>query len=198
MSEHSHFPLHSVALIVGLIALACLVGLLLSWKMPDSPARRWLFLLGIAVLPGLALFLGANTAIEEAKKPSFCASCHVMHPFTNNLIDPDSTTLASVHYQNRYILNNQCYTCHTDYTIFGPMKAKLAGVRHVWKDATGRYTTPIRLVSSYDFGNCLHCHGESRIFKQQHEDELLQLLDTQEAACLDCHGPAHPDQEEVP
>ena len=43
---------------------------------------------------GAGLGLGATTVMEDAKRPNFCGSCHVMHPFVNDLKDPASTTLA--------------------------------------------------------------------------------------------------------
>ncbi len=175
------------AFAVGVLALGFLLAMLAFWRMPDSPARHWLLLFGIAVFPGLAIVLGTGAAMEEAKQPTFCGSCHVMGPFIRDLQDPESSTLAAIHYQNRYIREHQCYTCHTDYDYFGPVRSKLAGLRHLWKYETGRYTTPIRLVGTYRSANCLHCHGEGKRYREQHED----IVDA-DTNCLDCHGPAHP------
>jgi nitrate/TMAO reductase-like tetraheme cytochrome c subunit len=186
------------ALAAGFVAAVFLSGLVLFWKLPDSPSRHWLLLFGIVVLPSLALFLGANAAMEEAKRPQFCGSCHVMDHFINDMRDPGSTTLAAVHYQNRFILENQCYTCHTGYTIFGPLKAKMAGIRHVWKYETDLYSRPIRLHDPFDFGTCLHCHGEARVFLEKHEEETRRMIHSREATCLDCHAPVHRAQEEAP
>jgi nitrate/TMAO reductase-like tetraheme cytochrome c subunit len=145
------------------------------------------------VLPALALLLGASAAIDDTKRPEFCGSCHVMVPFFNDMKNPESKTLAAIHYQNRYILEDQCYTCHTDYGFFGPMKAKLTGVRHLWNYETGHYTLPIRIRGPYRVANCLHCHGESRVFRDKHVD-LAADGDVAALACLDCHAPAHPEE----
>lgn len=184
---------HSLAFVLGSVALIFLLAMMFFWQMPDSPGRHWLLLFGIVVLPGLALLLGASTTIEDAKRPEFCGSCHVMQPFIDDLKNPESTTLAAVHYQNRYILEHQCYTCHTDYGFFGPLQAKLAGMRHLWHYETGHYTLPIRIAAPYRVQNCLHCHGESKRFRDRHTD-LLTQIDAGDVSCLDCHGPPHPQE----
>lgn len=182
----------AAALAICIVALLFLLAMIVFWRMPDSPRRHWLLLFGIVVFPGLTLLLGATMAVDASKRPEFCGSCHVMHPFINDLRNPESTTLASIHYQNRYILEDQCYTCHTDYGMFGPLQAKMAGVRHLWHYETGTYTLPIRIASPYRIANCLHCHGESKIFRDKHP-QLEEEIASGEAACLDCHGPAHPE-----
>jgi cytochrome c nitrite reductase small subunit len=187
--------MQSIALGLGAVALLFLVGMAAMWQMPDSPARHWLLLFGVVVLPGLALSLGTSTAIDDAKRPEFCGSCHVMRPFINDLRSPDSTTLAAVHYQNRFILEDQCYTCHTDYGFFGPVRAKLTGMRHLWNYETGRYTLPIRIRGPYRIANCLHCHGNSKVYQEKHEDVRAQIA-AGDAGCLDCHLPAHPEDRD--
>jgi nitrate/TMAO reductase-like tetraheme cytochrome c subunit len=184
---------HSIAFALGLAALLFLLGMLAVWDMPDSAGRHWVLLFGIVILPGLAILLGASTAVDDAKRPEFCGSCHVMHPFINDLRNADSKTLAAAHYQNRYILEDQCYTCHTDYGFFGPVRAKLTGVRHLWNYETGNYTLPIRIRSPYRIANCLHCHGESKVYREKHE-ELQAQLAAGDVGCLDCHAPAHPEE----
>jgi nitrate/TMAO reductase-like tetraheme cytochrome c subunit len=185
---------HAVAYGIGIVAVLFLLWILLSRRAPDSPGRHWLLLFAIVMLPGIALTLGANSAMEDAERPEFCGSCHLMQPWMHDLKDPNSTTLAAIHYQNRFILENQCYTCHTDYTMFGPVDAKLAGMRHLWHYATGTYAPPLHIRGSYHFANCLHCHGEAKNFREKHEAVLPQV-ETGDINCLDCHAPVHPDQE---
>jgi len=180
------------AIAAGLVALAFIVVAVFLWDAPDSPRRHWVLLFAVALVPGLALALGVGSALEDMKRPEFCGSCHIMHPFIRDLRNPDSTTLAAVHYQNRYIREHQCYTCHTDYGIFGPVRAKLAGVRHLVNYETGNYTEPIRIREPYQNGNCLFCHGEGKRFRTAHEDSLA-VLESGDMRCLDCHGPAHPE-----
>jgi hypothetical protein len=65
---------------------------------------------------------------------------------------------------------------------------------HLFKYETGTYTTPIALYQPYDFGNCLHCHGESKRYREKHADALDALADGS-MSCTDCHDHIHPEQE---
>ena len=183
----------AIAFAAGFIALAFLLGAVFFADAPATPRRHWVLLFAVLLVPGLALALGFGMSLEYMKRPQFCGSCHVMHPFTNDLRDPESGTLAAVHYQNRYILEHQCYTCHTDYGLFGPMRAKLAGVRHLVNYTTGNYTEPIRIREPFRNANCLQCHGEAKVFRAAHTDALTELQ-SGEMSCLDCHRPAHPEE----
>lgn len=184
----------AIPLVAGAVALLFLLVVARSADAADSPRRHWLLLFGVVIVPGLALALGLGTALEDMKHPEFCGSCHVMRPFMDDLQNADSATLAAVHYQNRYIREDQCYTCHTDYGIFGPVQAKLAGVRHLWNYETGNYTLPIEIRGPYRDANCLHCHGEAKVFREKHADTMEELV-SGAMTCLDCHRPAHPARE---
>lgn len=183
---------HIGPFLLALLALVVLAAVVGAARAPESPRNHWLLLFGVVVFPGMTLLLGAERAMDDAKRPSFCGSCHVMQHWANDLVDPQSKTLAAVHYQNRYILEDQCYTCHSDYTMFGPLQAKLGGMRHLWYYATGTYKLPLKIREPYHIANCLHCHGEAKVFRDAHPD----IDDQIEAgmSCLDCHSPVHPDQ----
>ena len=178
----------------GLVALVFLLAIRRFADVPDAPRHHWLLLFGIVIVPGLALALGFGRALEAMKRPQFCGSCHVMSPFIKDLQNPDSSTLAAVHYQNRYIREHQCYTCHTDYGLFGPMRAKLAGIRHLWNYQTGNYEIPIKIREPYRDANCLYCHGEAKVFREKHAD-TFELLMSGDMGCLDCHRPVHGAQQ---
>ena len=180
--------------VAGLAALIFLLAVRRFADVPDKARHHWLLLFGIVIVPGVALALGLGMGLEYMKRPQFCGSCHVMGPFIADLQNPDSSTLAAVHYQNRYIREHQCYTCHADYGLFGPLRAKLAGVRHLLNYETGNYEIPIRIREPYHETNCLHCHGEAKVFRDKHEDMLEQLI-SGDMSCLDCHRPAHAAQQ---
>jgi nitrate/TMAO reductase-like tetraheme cytochrome c subunit len=120
-----------------------------------------------------------------------------MTPFVNDLKDPKSEALAAVHYKNRYIQDNHCYACHTDYGMFGTATAKLAGVRHIYYYVSGRYTVPIKIASPYPNARCLGCHAESQKFLNSdgHPKEDQPQLFAGAMSCLDCHGPPHTPKE---
>jgi len=160
------------------------------------PTARWLHLVSLCIVPAFILFLGNFVAYEEAKEYNFCASCHpVMDPYTSDLKDPKSTTLASIHNQNRYIQEAQCYACHVGYGINGTMQAKLNGLIHLFKFYTGTASHPIKLYQPYTNSNCLRCHTGSKKFegKDVHAGIMTELT-SNAMPCLDCHGPPHPAQ----
>ena len=189
-------PATAVAVLIGLGALAFLLAV--AWaRIPEVQHRHWFLLFAIVIFPGLALVLGAERTLDAAKRPEFCGSCHVMEPWVHDLRDPDSTTLAAVHFQNRFILEDQCYTCHTDYGLTGPLRAKVTGMIHLYKYETSTYRLPLELYHPYDFGNCLQCHGESKRYRDAHADALDAIADGS-MGCTDCHQPVHPAQKEAP
>ena len=179
-------------LILSALSLLFLIGIGVSLKGERRTAgRMWILLLGVIVLPCLTVFFGVGAAMDEAKRVDFCGGCHEMTSNYEDLRNPESTNLAAVHYQNRYILTDQCYSCHTQYTMFGGVGAKLSGLRHVWHHFTGDYEKPIKLRGEYKIVNCLHCHGEAKRFREKHS-AFLNAIDNGEMSCLNCHSQIHP------
>jgi nitrate/TMAO reductase-like tetraheme cytochrome c subunit len=157
---------------------------------------KWLLFLGICLLPAPVMFLSTAVGLEQSKNVQFCMSCHVMKPFTDDLTNPASKTLAAIHFKNRYIQREQCYRCHTDYGILGTMDAKMQGLGHIWKEGTGSYTLPIKMTKPYNFGICLDCHADSAKFnKQPAHDGVLKEFAAGKANCLECHDSPHPPRE---
>ncbi len=189
----THAAATTVAVLIGLGALAFLVAIAVA-RIPEARDRHWFLLFAVVIFPGLALTLGVQRTLDAAERPEFCGSCHVMEPWVHDLHDPDSKNLAAIHYKNRFILEDQCYTCHTDYGLTGPLRAKLTGMVHLFKYETGTYTLPIKLYHPYDFDNCLHCHGQSKRYVDAHADALDALADGS-MGCTDCHDHIHPEQE---
>ena len=184
-------PPFVAAFLVGLVALAFLVATAFGNR-EDSPALRWQLFFAVAVFPSLALLMGTGRALDAMKTPTFCGSCHVMGPWVADLQDRESKNLAAVHYQNRFILENQCYTCHTDYGLTGPLEAKLNGILHLLRYEVGTYEWPIKLYQPYRFANCLHCHSESKRYQEAHTDVAEAIADGS-MVCTDCHNPVHPE-----
>jgi nitrate/TMAO reductase-like tetraheme cytochrome c subunit len=158
----------------------------------DGRIKEFL-VLPMAVLPLIIVFLGFSYGLESTKTVASCGSCHVMEPYVANLRDPGSDALAAMHFKNRYIQQDHCYTCHADYGMFGSMSAKLDGVRHVLHNTLGSYPTPLKIARPYPNARCLGCHGESQAFlkSEGHPQEDRPSLFRGEVSCLDCHGPAH-------
>ena len=162
----------------------------------SAPFGKWWLLIIFFVLSPLAYLLNFSEAIEDSKKVDFCNSCHVMNGYVSDLRDPDSEYLASEHYQSRWINEDQCFTCHSDYGLFGNMKAKVSGIRHVWKYYSG-YETPVKIYGTYNNGICLRCHAPTEAFQDEgdHEDNAADILSSK-MSCLgmDCHVRPHPEE----
>jgi len=186
----------SFLLIVVSAALILYTLLVRRDRIMDDQSK-WLLLLGIAVLPLPAVLLAGVVGVEHSKGVAFCSSCHPMDPFVDDMRDPDSELMAAVHYKNRFIQREHCYTCHTDYGIFGTIEAKLAGLGHIYKDATGSWENPIALNRPYRFRICLNCHAGARRFENEedHEDVIEEVVDG-ESECTECHETAHPSRRD--
>ena len=184
-------------------AILNLVLLIFAWRSLRNgtvtpTARGWL-LVSVALVPLMVAFLAFTHGLEGSATVKSCGSCHTMTPFVEDLRNVKSDTLAATHYKNRYILRNQCYTCHSDYGLAGTARAKLEGLGHVWRYTTGSYTLPIKIAHPYSNVRCLGCHGESQKFLTSagHPKEEIPNLMADKMSCLDCHGPAHPEQKQA-
>jgi nitrate/TMAO reductase-like tetraheme cytochrome c subunit len=158
--------------------------------------RGWLFV-SVGLIPVMVAFLSFAHGLEASATVSACGSCHPMTSFVDDLRNVKSDTLAATHFKNRYIRENQCYTCHSDYGLDGTIKAKLEGLGHVWRYATGRYETPIKVAQPFPNTRCLECHAESQKFLNAdgHPKEAMSGLMDGTVSCIDCHGPAHPEPQ---
>ncbi len=190
--EHytSRFLTTILILGIGLIGYS-----LIRYRGRISGTPSWIFLLaGIVVVPSISVLLGTLLALERAERVDFCASCHLtMKPYVDDLKNPDSVSLAAKHYQNRYIPENQCYTCHTGYGMFGTVEAKMSGLIDVYKYYSRTFHTPIKMRNPYKNDDCLKCHGEAANFLAVH-DEFKAEIFSGDMKCMMCHArktPAH-------
>jgi nitrate/TMAO reductase-like tetraheme cytochrome c subunit len=193
------------------IILVALVTVVLERRRPRAPALGFLRLLGLGALPLFLLPIGNFATFEGSKSVEFCHSCHsAMDPYVTDMWDPESPTLAAIHYRNRYIPQDECFQCHADYGIFGAAKAKANGLNHLYywvtDSPTARGERQIRHYGPYRNELCLNCHAGSRRFLDAkdgvHRDMPDELV-TKNArtgapvrSCLECHKPAHRSLEE--
>jgi mono/diheme cytochrome c family protein len=87
-----------------------------------------------------------------------------------------------------------CYTCHTNYTMYGPLKAKLRGLTYLYMEYLSTPPKTLHLIGRYPNSQCLHCHMGTRDF----EDNLahmkpLALLKSNQVSCISsgCHDMIH-------
>ena len=181
-----------MVILVVVIALLAVVGFNAGTLLARR-AGRWLLLVGLAVVPLALSGTGVTVGLHASTRTSFCMSCHEMEPFAKSLFVDRPHALAAMHYQKRLIdRDSVCYSCHSDYAMFGDAKAKLNGLRHVWVHYFGTPPTQFALYAPYPNQNCLHCHDDARSFleKKPHLD-FLAALRSGERSCLTCHGVVH-------
>jgi cytochrome c nitrite reductase small subunit len=206
-----------VVMVLG--TLACVLGVILSIRtartrfddigaarkdvnigvarVPAPVFARLVALMALIVLPAGAVLLANYHTFEGVHEVRGCASCHVMLPMVNDLRDPGSETLAARHYKNKWIAENQCYHCHSDYGLGGNLEAKMTGFRHLARYTTRTYQEPIKARVKFDNNNCLHCHEDTPkwVAVESHVESRKDLAANQ-MTCLDCHGEAHPTAAE--
>jgi len=186
-----------IVLILSFICIFLIIRIIVQDpKKVTKPFGKWLLLLIFFVLSPMIYLLNFTVAVEDSKTVEFCNSCHIMNGYVNDVEDPDSEYLASMHYQYRWIAGDQCFTCHSDYGLFGNAKAKMTGIKHVWAYYTG-YKTPIELYDTYNSHICLRCHAPVISFQEieEHEENASEII-SNEMSCLgmDCHIRTHPDE----
>jgi cytochrome c-type protein NapC len=183
-------------LVVWALAIALVVavlGLVGFRQLAAAPWGRLALLVAAALLPVSVSLAGLRGGVAESSRTRFCLGCHEMQNHGRSLFVDDRQPLAAVHYQNRFVdRDTACYACHTDYALFGDVKAKLNGLRHVSVHYFGKVPSQFKLYQPYSNKNCLHCHEDARRFVEAVPHQgLLAKLETGEVSCLSCHRVAH-------
>ena len=181
---------------LSVLAVATLAVIAVLVRRPESAGNvggKILDFLALFVLPGLLLLGGTGRHYEQAKTTRFCLSCHVIQPYGESLRIDDAHFLPAAHYQNKRIpADRACYTCHTNYTMFGDLDDKIRGVKHVWHNFWGSASDPVELYEPYENRACLKCHRGARSYEEQaaHTPFRGDLL-AGAKSCLMCHNLVH-------
>jgi nitrate/TMAO reductase-like tetraheme cytochrome c subunit len=178
-----------------------LILLVVIWQMIRrrgvTAVSKALLLGAILVIPIVVVFLATAHGMTESMRVEACGACHIMESHVTDLHNPKSDSLAAIHYKNRYIQEDHCYTCHSDYGMNGTIAAKLAGLGHTWRNFTGHYELPLKTRVPFSNTRCLSCHGGAQNFLAKHDKDQIPNLISGKDSCLDCHGPAHPKETTV-
>lgn len=185
---------------VAFIDLIAVIFIIFGWNGLSPLARRFAVGITIIAFPILGSTPISLHTLDTMKDTSFCLKCHTMEEHGKSLNSDDDEILAAVHYANNYIpKKTACYSCHTDYDMFGGLKAKIAGLRHMYSYylITPPKPDELKIHSPYNIQNCLSCHDGARNFmtKKNHTKEpgLLEKIQSGEKGCLEsgCHNVAH-------
>ena len=192
--------LSPTALLVLLIVVSIALVLLVAFHptLTISRGGKIVAFMALFLLPVITLSWGTEEHMERSKQTSFCLSCHVMHPYGESLRVADTSYLAAAHYLNNRVPRDQaCYTCHTDYVIYGGIRSKLRGLRHVWVQYVGTPPGKISLYTPYNNRECLHCHEGARSFEEgaihNADPETLPAIRANKLSCISsgCHDTVH-------
>jgi cytochrome c-type protein NapC len=153
--------------------------------------------IGLFVLPGLCIVGGMNVHVQRSETTRFCTSCHVMIPYGQSLYIDDAKHIPAQHFQNHRVpANMACYSCHADYTIYGPLKDKMAGLKRIYLQYVSTPPDPaaIRIPGGFKNVQCLHCHLGARSFEENPvHTALMDSIKSNQMSCLSsgCHDTAH-------
>jgi cytochrome c-type protein NapC len=178
---------------IALVTIALIALVVSRPSLVDARGGRILAFLSLFILPLLVTTFGVSAQVEHSKSTKFCLSCHVMEPYGRSLHADDASYVPARHYQNNRVPRDEaCFTCHTNYTMFGDFKAKARGLRHVYVNYIGTIPKQIKLYEPYNNRECLHCHSGARSFEENdlHKDIRADLGDNK-TSCLDCHNTIH-------
>jgi len=133
---------------------------------------RWVgvVLVALAALAGAGLF----RVTEASKSPDYCATCHVMDPYTASTADP--LRLAAVHSQ----AGVTCQQCHPQTTV--------QLVCEIASNTAHQYSTPLAAIK-FETQACMQCHGTyaqlaartQNLERNPHDSHQGQL------DCRNCH-----------
>src|ERR1700675_1676225 len=108
----------AIALIIVAISLAAVV--LIYPGVTRQRGGKVLAFFSFFIMPVAIGSLEGSFHLERSKQTEFCLSCHVMSDHGRTLYRDDPAFLPAAHFQNRRIpRESACFTCHTDYTMYG-------------------------------------------------------------------------------
>jgi len=181
---------------------AALIALFIGFRVEFTRSREGKMLVFVAlfVLPLMAAWAGFNQQMDRATSREFCLSCHIMEGYGRSLYIDDPSYIPAQHFQNNRIpADHACYVCHSNYTMFGTVSAKMHGVRHLIVQYLGRVPKPeeIKLYEPFNNRECLHCHLGARKFEEAaphlKDASLLPSVKANQKSCLSsgCHEFVH-------
>ena len=190
------------SVIVLFCLAAALVALFIGFRVKLTRSRegKMLAFLALFALPIMAAWTGFSEQMDRAESTKFCLSCHVMEGFGQSLYIDDPSYVPARHFQNNRIPRDQaCFTCHTEYTMFGPVKAKIRGLRHLYVQYIKGPPQPaaIKLYDPFPNSECLHCHLGARVFEEaaphNKTPDLLSRIKSNQLSCTSsgCHEFIH-------
>jgi cytochrome c-type protein NapC len=183
-------------LIVLVVLTIVLAGVFLVRPSITAGATgKVLAFVGLCVLPALCIGTGMSFHMQRSQQTAYCISCHSMESHGQSLHLEDAQYIPAQHFQSHLVPPDAaCYTCHTDYTMYGPLKDKLKGLRYLYMEYVSTPPKTIHLDGKYSNLQCLHCHQGARNF-EEHLSQMPPIgdLTSNRISCLSsgCHDMIH-------
>lgn len=166
-------------------------------KILSTGGGRLFGLVALAAMPVGVGFLGLIQHVDKATSTEFCLHCHPMEKYGKSLHIDEPTHLVGNHFINgRVPKEKACYSCHTSYAMFGDVKSKMRGMKHVYVMYLGTIPEKLKLYEPYNNRECLHCHEGTRGFSEgttHNEDNQIVKIRANELSCVKsgCHATVH-------
>lgn len=184
------------------ISITLVLAILVAARAELTRAKggKVLAFLALFILPAMAVWVGFSEHMQRAESKQFCLSCHVMNDFGRSLYVDDPSYIPAKHFQNNLVpRDHACYTCHTDYTMFGTVHAKFRGLRHIYVQYLGKVPQPadIKLYTPFNNRECLHCHAGTRSMEEEPKHsktpDMMSRINSNQMSCMaaNCHDTVH-------
>ncbi len=186
-----------IGILICQIAVTIILAAIFLIRPSVTAGAAWKILafIGLGVLPALCVVGGMNTHMQRSEQTSFCISCHVMVPYGQSLYVDDPKHIPAQHFQNHRVpAEMACYSCHADYSIYGPLKDKMQGLKRIYMQYVSTPPNPITIPGGFKNGQCLHCHLGARSFEENPiHAAIMDSLKSNDMSCLTsgCHDTAH-------
>jgi cytochrome c-type protein NapC len=194
-------PLSTTLIVVLVFFSAALISVLVARPgITSTRGGKIVAFFVLFLLPILCAAMGVTREMQRAETTAFCLSCHTMDAFGQSLYIDDAGHLPAAHFQNHRVPSGEaCYTCHADYAMFGTLKVKLHGLRHVYIYYLGTPPAPenIKLYEPFNNRECLHCHLGARSFEEgvvhTADPATLPAIKSNQLSCMSngCHEVVH-------
>ena len=184
---------------IGILIILVVLTIVLAGVFLVRPAitvgatGKILAFVGLCILPTLCIGTGMSFHLQRSQQTAYCVSCHSMESHGQSLHVLDTSYIPAQHFQNHLVPPRQaCYTCHTDYTMYGPLKDKLKGLRYLYMEYVSTPPKTIHLDGKYSNSQCLHCHAGMRTFDENPtHTAIMGSLNTNRVSCISCHNMIH-------
>jgi cytochrome c-type protein NapC len=184
-----------IGVLIALVALTIVLAsvFLVRPSFTLGATGKILAFVGLCILPVLCIGTGMSFHMQRSQQTAYCVSCHSMETHGQSLYVLNASYIPAQHFQNHLVSPDKaCYTCHTDYTMYGPLKDKLKGLGYLYMEYVSTPPKTIHLDGTYSNLQCLHCHAGMRSFDENPTHTAITgSLKTNQISCLSCHNMIH-------